>query len=138
MDKGIMARLVAIPIWVRLSASLSALLIGRYLSEATSSFTSGPTLCLFRGLTDLPCPFCGTTRSLGSILLGDFNQAVAFNILGFLVLPILISIALVPGTWSRLAERIAKSWWLLRESQRYLIILAGISLPWSVNLFRIL
>lgn len=137
MGMSIMARLVAIPLWIRLFVSLSALLVGRYLSEVTSSFTSGPTLCLFRSLTDLPCPFCGTTRSVGSILLGDLDQAVAFNVLGFLTVPILISLVLLPGAWDRITKVIAKRWWLLRESQRYLIILAGISLPWSVNLVRI-
>jgi hypothetical protein len=35
--------------------------------------------CVFKTLTGLPCPFCGTTRSLASLLHGDLRQAILYN-----------------------------------------------------------
>jgi uncharacterized protein DUF2752 len=43
---------------------------------------AGPPLCPFRLLTGLPCPGCGLTRSLVSLLHGDLSAAVFFHPLG--------------------------------------------------------
>ena len=37
------------------------------------------TLCLFKGLTGLPCPTCGGTRAFGRLFAGDLAGAVAMN-----------------------------------------------------------
>lgn len=37
------------------------------------------TLCVFKGLTGLPCPTCGSTRVLGRLFALDFAGAFAMN-----------------------------------------------------------
>jgi len=43
------------------------------------------TLCVFKGLTGLPCPTCGSTRALGRLFTLDFAGALAMNPLTTLV-----------------------------------------------------
>ena len=43
------------------------------------------TLCVFKGLTGLPCPTCGSTRALGRLFALDFAGALAMNPLTTLV-----------------------------------------------------
>jgi hypothetical protein len=50
-------------------------------------------LCVFRGLTGLPCPTCGSTRALGRLFLLDFAGALALN-------PFTTAVALVVGAWA--------------------------------------
>lgn len=42
------------------------------------------TLCMFKDITGLPCPSCGITRSLLSLLHGNFQAALWINPLGFM------------------------------------------------------
>ncbi|MBI3006496.1 MAG: DUF2752 domain-containing protein [Ignavibacteriales bacterium] len=42
----------------------------------------GPTVCLFKTVIDLPCPSCGTTRSIAALAAGDVYQAMAINPFG--------------------------------------------------------
>ena len=59
-----------------------------------SNFYAKPTsqigVCLFKRLTSIPCPSCGTTRSVLSILQGNLLQAFYWNPFGFLLLAVLI------------------------------------------------
>lgn len=110
----------------------------RIFSLETSGFQNGPILCLFRNLTGLPCPFCGTTRSIGSILQGKFETALALNPLGFLVIALAIILVLRPKESSSTSKTIAIAWWKLRHRSQYILILALISTLWILNLPRIL
>ena len=49
-----------------------------------------PRVCLFKRITNIPCPSCGTTRSVLSILNGDFSGAIQWNPFGFIIVAILI------------------------------------------------
>ena len=41
------------------------------------------TVCMFKQATGFACPSCGTTRSLLSVLNGDFRSGLLINPLGF-------------------------------------------------------
>lgn len=49
-----------------------------------------PDICLFHRVTSLPCPSCGTTRSIQAVLHGQFETALWLNPLGYLALVCLI------------------------------------------------
>lgn len=51
---------------------------------------SGITVCLFKNISGIPCPSCGTTRSIIKLLEGDFNTAVYINPLGVAVFILLV------------------------------------------------
>ena len=51
-------------------------------------------VCLFRQVTGIPCPSCGTTHSVLSIFRGDYRQALNENILGF---PAILMMIIFPG-----------------------------------------
>jgi hypothetical protein len=44
--------------------------------------------CQFYSFTGLHCPGCGTTRALNAALNGRIEQALAYNFLAFIVLPV--------------------------------------------------
>ena len=47
-------------------------------------------VCLFKRVTTIPCPSCGTTRSVLSLINLDFPTAFYMNPLGFIILPALL------------------------------------------------
>lgn len=50
-----------------------------------SGHESVPTFCLFKEVTGLPCPSCGTTRSLIALIHGHLQKALFINPLGLLM-----------------------------------------------------
>lgn len=46
---------------------------------------SGLNMCLFRRITGLPCPSCGTTRSVLDLSRLDFKDALFANPIGFII-----------------------------------------------------
>jgi hypothetical protein len=61
-------------------AGYTWVILNHYLLSANK-----PTLnvCLFRQVTGIPCPSCGTTHSILSITEGNFRRALHENVLGF-------------------------------------------------------
>ena len=47
-------------------------------------------ICLFRNITNIPCPSCGSTRSIASLLKGDISSALYWNPLGLVIAIILV------------------------------------------------
>ena len=41
--------------------------------------------CLIKNATGIPCPSCGTTRSLAALMCGDFSGALYWNPIGLLL-----------------------------------------------------
>lgn len=60
-------------------------------------------VCLIKHFTNIPCPSCGATRSVLSLIKGDFLTALAINPIGYiiavimLITPIWISVDLLTG-----------------------------------------
>jgi hypothetical protein len=48
------------------------------------------TPCLIRHTTGLPCPSCGSSRAVLSLLQGDFLQSIYWNPLGLIILAIMV------------------------------------------------
>ena len=51
---------------------------------------TGINMCLFRAATGLPCPSCGTTRSVLDITRLDFADALHTNPVGFIIAFVII------------------------------------------------
>ena len=49
-----------------------------------------PGVCLIKRITGVPCPSCGSTRSVLSILKGNFADAIFWNPFGILIMIILL------------------------------------------------
>ncbi|MDP3641711.1 MAG: DUF2752 domain-containing protein [Bacteroidota bacterium] len=49
-----------------------------------------PGVCLFKRVTGVPCPSCGSTRSVLSILNGDIIGAILWNPFGIIIVSILL------------------------------------------------
>ena len=47
-------------------------------------------VCLIKHVTNIPCPSCGSTRSVISLIKGDFIGALNFNPIGYLVAIIML------------------------------------------------
>jgi len=54
--------------------------------------------CTLHAATGLHCPGCGLTRSVYSVLNGDFLQAVAYNTFAPILLPLMF-VGLIRGIW---------------------------------------
>ncbi len=46
---------------------------------------SVPTICIFKEFTHLPCPSCGTTRSLVLLSEGHFTESIMLNPFGMII-----------------------------------------------------
>ena len=50
------------------------------------------SVCVFKKVTTLPCPSCGSTRSMKAILQGDLAGGFSWNPIGYLLFILLIII----------------------------------------------
>jgi hypothetical protein len=64
------------------------------LAIAAGRPSGGLTVCLFRNVTGLPCPACGTTHSVLSILQARWAEAAQLNLLGYAALLLML---VLPG-----------------------------------------
>ena len=131
-------RLQRVRFSVRLLALLVFLIPARRLAMRSSGFSTGPSLCLFRNITGLPCPFCGSTRSVGHILQGEFSAALYSNPLGYFGLGFLIVLFLSPSTIKSASSSVAQKWWTLTQKNQIVITVGLIVLAWVVNTPRLL
>jgi hypothetical protein len=69
---------------------ISWVFLNHYLAKAHKTSVN---ICLFRQVTGIPCPSCGTTHAVLSIAQGRFGKAAYENILGY---PLLLVIIILP------------------------------------------
>ena len=51
-------------------------------------------VCLFKKITHLPCPSCGSTRSVAELLHGNITNAILINPLGLIIVILLTVVPL--------------------------------------------
>ena len=51
---------------------------------------SDRSLCIIKNVSGIPCPSCGTTRSVSAIVAGNFKVALFLNPFGYIVTLILL------------------------------------------------
>jgi hypothetical protein len=49
-----------------------------------------PGVCIVKSVTGIPCPACGSTRSVLSLIHGDLESALYYNPFGLLVIAIML------------------------------------------------
>ncbi len=63
--------------------------------------------CIFKGVTDIPCPGCGMTRACLAILQGEFSTAWRYHPFSFLLIGLTILIVFQPEytqeTWGAIS-----------------------------------
>lgn len=61
------------------------------LTSSASDKLRSPEVCIFRNVTGIPCPSCGSTRSVIALTQADFHGAVMTNPLGIVVAIIMLA-----------------------------------------------
>jgi hypothetical protein len=57
-----------------------------YFSLNSNGSQTGPIeVCPIKHITDIPCPSCGSTRSVISLMKGNFSDALLINPFGYIV-----------------------------------------------------
>jgi len=98
-------------------------------------------LCLFKRVTGLPCPSCGTTRSVLSISHFHFSDAIYYNPIGFIialalcVLPfwILVDTIRRTGTFHKFylnAEQVVRKKWIAA------LLVSLVACNWVWNIYK--
>lgn len=64
-------------------------LLIHFLNFAKGNF-SNETVCIFKRITNIPCPSCGSTRSVIYLLKGDLFDSILLNPFGLIIFTILI------------------------------------------------
>lgn len=68
------------------------ILLGQIIFLASTIIVSKNIICPFKQILKVPCPFCGMTRALESLLTGNIMESIYCNIL---LLPSMIIIILL-------------------------------------------
>ncbi|WP_215225461.1 DUF2752 domain-containing protein [Echinicola shivajiensis] len=101
----------------------------------------GFTVCLIKNTTNIPCPSCGSTRSVLSILHFDFPMAFYYNPLGFLIVPAM----LILPFWILLDIIFQKeSFWKVYQKLEQKIVKPSLAIPlillvlinWAWNIYK--
>jgi hypothetical protein len=94
-------------------------------------------VCLLRKFTGIPCPFCGSTRSLAALAHGEIAAALGWNPLTFFAGVAAVAsctLGLIQPEWP------TRSWGIVRErlvARVWLIALAVIAANWLYLLLNL-
>ena len=101
-----------------------------------------PSVCLFKEVTGLPCPSCGTTRSLLLLMNGEFRASLMMNPFGFLlaaavvVIPLWITSDVLRRSDSFYRCYLRTEQLLLRNKPLALCSAAIVALNWCWNIAK--
>jgi len=125
---------------LRPASVLTAMLIGAALLPV-SWVTTTPSLCPFKLVTGLPCPGCGMTRSVVTLMHGDLTASLYFHPLGIMLVGLCLGLIVLDGwVWLRPAINGAPSKsasWLperLMRTPAPWAAIAMLALVWLVRL----
>ncbi len=99
------------------------------------------SFCLFKTLTTLPCPSCGTTHSVNAIISGNPAEAWLANPFGFVVLPVMVLLPLWISFDLILRKNSLMRFYsfaenLLRKKTFALICILLVLINWTWNLYK--
>jgi hypothetical protein len=106
-----------------------------------NSASAIPGLCIFRNLTGIPCPSCGSTRSVISVIKGEFYEALLLNPIGYIltflliIAPLWILFDLITKKRSlyKIYQKLEK---LLRIKSIAVLLIILIASVWIWNIFK--
>lgn len=106
-----------------LSAGIAAVVLAAVVSAAWLYASFDPAAegswfprCVFKSLTGLDCPGCGSQRAIHALLHGRFAEALRLNALFVVELPLLLLlgiVALLPGRLRRLRRLLVSQGFIL-------------------------
>ena len=112
-----------------------------YSISSINSYIDGFEVCLIKRVTTIPCPSCGTTRSVTSLIQGDFLEALYMNPFGFIIGVIL----LITPPWllidvsmkrNSLYNTYQKIEFHLKKPQFYIPLTALVLINWVWNITK--
>jgi len=107
-----------------------------------SQHSALPSVCLFKEVTGLPCPSCGTTRSLLLLMNGELRASLMMNPFGFLlaaaivVIPLWIAADVLRRSDSFYRHYLRTEQLLLRNKPLALCAAAIVALNWCWNIAK--
>lgn len=119
----------------RIAILVTSILAIRVYAESGRPW-NGPVLCFFRLATGQPCPFCGTTRSVASASLGNFEQAFSENALGLTFSMALATVFVSPKLGKFISSRFEQAQKNLGRFWFISLITFLFALTWVWNLTR--
>ncbi len=125
-------RRLPLPAWALGIVVIWLVAVGLY-TALTRSVEHAPSLCVFRNVTDLPCPTCGTTRATLAFARGDVLAGVLYN--PFVVTAITIGLTLCAVQWM-FGRRIAIA--ISPRSKRFgwVLVAVGFLTNWAYLIAR--
>jgi len=98
-------------------------------------------VCLFKRITTIPCPSCGSTRSVLALLKGDLSAALVWNPFGL----ILVSVMLISPIWilfdlvtrqDTLFRAFINSEKFLKQKKVAILAISIVLLNWIWNIYK--
>ena len=86
--------------------------------------------CIFKKVTDLECPGCGSARSIYSVVHGDVIKAADHNILLLILIPVLVI-----GTIASFTNHLHPLWQKLNKPRVYLILVLVFWIARNINYY---
>ena len=121
--------------YFRFAAVALSVIAVRFYAESGRPWT-GPILCIFRSATGQPCPFCGTTRSVASASLGNFDQALSENAMGLTFSVAMAAVFISPKLGKAVAARFEQVRTSLGSTRFVLLVTFLFALTWVWNFSR--